>query len=453
MNRLVVIGGNAAGLSAAAAAKRCDSGMEVLVFEQSAYVSYSSCSMPFFISGEVSSPQELIVHDPGYFKQERNIDVHIKHLVTSIHPSRHIIRVRDLTTNASEDVYYSRLMIATGAVPASIRAAGLQHAGIFTLRRMEHVLEIKQFLAEYHPETALIVGAGYIGLEMAEAFSRAGLDVTLVEAAQAALPGSAREIRERISALLAEHGVTFLPGTTVERFIGTQQRVTHALLSSGRECPAGIVLICTGVQPETGPAKAAGIPLGRSGAIHVGPDMETEFPGIYAAGDCAEIPHILTGRAVYFPLATVANKLGRLAGENIAGQRNRFPGVCGTLATRIFNLEYARTGLTQQQALREGFHAVSIVINHRTRASWLRQTSPLIMQMTADPRTGRLLGVEMLGENIGKRIDTVATAIFNRMSVRDIPNLDLAYSPPVSPAWDSLIIAANQLMKKMNRMI
>jgi len=419
--RLLVIGGVAAGLSAAARARRIDAGLEIVVLEKGSTVSYGACGLPYYLEGRVRAAEQLIVHTPEYFRKERNILVRTGARVVSIaHPRRQVV------LESGERVPYDRLVIATGARP---RATNLPPAA-FTLHTLEDAERLRAFLRDRRPKRAVVAGAGYIGLEAADALRRNGLAVTVVEQGSHVLGRDDAELTRTVRQRL-------------ERF-----RVELRLNTPFSAAESGdLAVLATGLIPNVEIAADAGVELGRTGAIRADEHMETNLAGVYAAGDCAEARHLVTGRPSYIPLGTTANKMGRVAGANAAGRRERFPGIAGTAIVNIFGLGVAFTGLSAAQARREGFSPVSARITAHSRADYFGGRS-ITVELVADAGTRRLLGGCVWGEDgVAGRINVIATALQNRMRVEDLEQLDLAYAPPFATVWDPVLIAAQQLSK------
>jgi NADPH-dependent 2,4-dienoyl-CoA reductase/sulfur reductase-like enzyme len=426
--RLVVIGGVAAGLSAAARARRLDRSLEITVLERGDLVSYGACGLPYFVSGQVRSLNQLVTYSPEYFARERNIQVRTTAEVVSIAHAR-----RQLTLNGGERIAYDKLVIATGArVVREIDDADQPH--VFTMQTPSDGARLRAFVLERRPRTAAIIGAGYIGLEAAEALRVLGLRVKIVDSNCQALGRDDAHLTELLGKHLENHRIELRCGERV-RSVETHR--------------ADVVVVAAGFRPNVELATDAGVELGRTGALRVTDRMETNLSGVYAAGDCAETNHIVTGRPVWIPLGTTANKMGRVAGANAAGARERFPGVAGTCIVRICGLDVAFTGLSSAQARENGFDPVSARISAKDRPGYFRGR-PTSVELIADRRSRRLLGATVLGEyGASGRVNVVATALAARMTVDDFEQLDLAYAPPVAPVWDPLLIAAQQLMKQL----
>ena len=450
--RLVVIGGVAAGMSAASRARRLKPDMEIVVFEKSGFVSYGSCGLPYFVSDIIKSPENLVVYDAKFFKEKRNIDVFVHHEVLKIFPAKRSILVKNLENGREFEVNYDKLVIATGARAVKPNIKGIELKGIYTIRFLEDGIAIKNFIRENSPKKALIIGAGYIGMEMAESLVSLGLDVTIVEQMPNILGNMDDEINEIVEQELARNGVKLLKSVSVNEFSGEDGYVKRAMLSNGQVIDVDLVIVGAGIKPNSEIAREAGVELGRSGAIAVNQKMETNVHGIYSAGDCAEAFHLVLNRPVYIPLGTTANKQGKVAGENAAGGNAIFKGIVGTAVFKVFELEVARTGISEKQAKSEGFDYVSTVIEHGSRAHYYPGGSKIRVKLIADKKTGRLLGAEMVGrDGVAKRIDVFATALHARLTVDEIGHLDLSYAPPFAPVWDPILIAANDLEKKIKK--
>jgi NADPH-dependent 2,4-dienoyl-CoA reductase/sulfur reductase-like enzyme len=447
--RLVVIGGVAAGMSAASRARRLNPKIEIMVFEKSGFVSYGSCGLPYFVSDVIKAPENLVVYDAKFFKEKRNIDVYLHHEVLKIFPAKRSVLVKDLKRNKEFEVGYDKLVIATGARAVNPNIKGIDLNGIFTIRFLEDGIAIKNFIRENSPKKASIIGAGYIGMEMAEALVSLGIDVTIVEVMPNILGSMDDEINEVVEAELQKNGVKLLKSTSVVEFVG-DGFVRKAILNNGSSLDVDLVIVGAGIKPNSEIARDAGIEIGRSGAIAVNQRMETNIPGVFAAGDCAEAFHLVLGRPVYIPLGTTANKQGKVAGENAVGGNAIFKGIVGTAVFKVFELEVARTGISEKQAKEEGIDYVSTVIEHSSRAHYYPGGSKIRVKLIAEKRTGRLLGAEMVGrDGVAKRIDVFATALHARMSIGEIAGLDLSYAPPFAPVWDPILIAANDIEKKL----
>lgn len=451
IKRIVVIGGVAAGLSAASKARKLRSDIEIIVFEKSGHISYGACGLPYLISDLIKSPEGLVSHDIKFFKEERNINVFLYHEVVAIYPAKQSVLVRNLRTGAENEYQYDKLMIATGARTFVPLIKGIETKGIFTINTLKDGIETKDFILKNVPKRALIVGAGHIGMEMAEALVIAGMDVTIVARGPDILGTMDEEITKIVEEGLGRNNVTLLKSTSVGEFISENGYIREAILDNSESINADIVIVCIGMRPNSEIAEEAGIEIDHTGAVNVNQRMETNIPGIYSAGDCAMAYHQVLERQVYIPLGTTAIKQGKVAGENMVGGNASFKGIVGTSVLKVFDLEVARTGLSEIDAQIEGFNFISNVVEQNSRAHYYPGGSKIWVKLIAQKNTGRILGAEMIGrEGVSKRIDVFATAIAAKMTVEDIGELDLSYSPPFAPVWDPVLIAANDLKKKIN---
>lgn len=432
--RLLVIGGIAAGLSAAARARRIDPNLEILVLEKGDTISYGACGLPYYVEDRVRSADDLIVYTPEYFRTERNITVRTGAEVVEIAHAR-----REVAPAGGERIHYDRLVIATGARPGGGAITGADQPHVFRLNTFADGIRLKSHLAEKKPRRAVIIGGGFIGLEAVDSLRRNGLSITLFE--------GSRHLLRREDADLTNALVGHLQRFGVKTRLG--ERVPAIEADRVGDTPCDLVLLAVGLQPNAEIAANAGVEMGRTGAIRVDDRMQTNLGGIYAAGDCAEAMHLVTGRPAYIPLGTTANKQGRVAGANAAGVRERFAGVVGTCVLSVFGLGVGMTGLSAEQARREGFSPVSSRIEARARARYFGGKSTMV-ELIADKSSGRLLGGVVTGEQgVAGRINVVAAALHNRMTVDEFERLDLAYAPPFSTVWDPLLIAAQQLVRQI----
>ena len=439
-NRLLVIGGVAAGLSAASRARRLDPNLHITVLEKGPHISYSACGLPYYLAGQVREASDLVVHDAAFFREQREIEVLTGHEAVEIEPGRRRVRAVVTETRQEKAFHFDRLIVATGA-NAEFRMQNEECRTAFNANTLGGAMALQAFLAQANPRRAVVLGGGYIGLEMAEALRTRGLDVTVLERGSEILDGFGAEIAGRVEAAMTGLGVLLVKGCPA-----LAVREGEVISEAGRH-PADVVVVATGLRPNVELAEAAGIAVGSTGAIAADDRMQANLPGVYAAGDCAESVHLVTGRAVWIPLGTTANKQGRVAGENAAGGNARFPGVVGTMVTKVFGLECARTGLSEAQAA--GYRVVSATIEHVTRAHYLGGQK-IVATLLAERGSGRLLGAQMAApEGAAKRIDVLATALHARMTVEQVSNLDLSYAPPVAPVWEAVLIAAQNLLKQL----
>lgn len=439
-------------MTAASQARRRLPEAEITVIERGRFVSFILCGLPYYVADVVQRHEALLAYPLEAFRRERRLDVRTRHEAVALDPKARTVEVVDRDTGTRTVLPYDRLVLAAGAHASRPPVPGINLTGVFTLHSLEAGIELKEFLARERPGRAVIVGGGYVGLEMAEAFRARGQAVTLLEAAPQLLPGSAPEIAALVGAELERHGVDLRLETPVEGISGDANGRVRSVTAGGAEIPADVVLLAVGVRAESALARDAGIAIGRTGAIAVDERLATNYPEIYAAGDGAEALHVVTGRPAYVPLGTTANKQGRVAGENAAGGEAVFRGIAGTAGFKTFDLEVARTGLTDGQAVEAGFRPVATTIVHHTRAPFYPGAAKVTLRLTADAVTGRLLGGQMAGasgEGIAKRMDTIAAALHAGLSLEALESLDLTYAPPFAAAWEAAHLAARELRKRM----
>ncbi len=444
--RMIVIGGVAAGMSAAAKARRVNREMEIVAYEKSGYVSYGSCGIPYFIKGDIKDVPDLVVRTPEQFAKS-GIEVHVHHEVLKVDTESRTVLVRNLETGEEFTDRYDKLVLTTGGKASKPPIPGIDLKHIYTLRVVEDAVAVRSFIRERKPKRAVIVGGGYIGMEMAEALSPHISDITVVEMLPQVLPNMDEEFAALALEELSRNGVEVALESPVEAFEGRDGEV-EAVVAGGKTYPADLVILSVGVRPNATLAKEAGIALGPTGAVAVNEHQETNVPGVYSAGDVAEAHHLVTGKPAYIPLGTTANKQGRVAGENAAGGNAVFSGIVGTAVVKVFGLELARTGLTEREAKKEGFDAASATIKSISRAHYYPDHKPLHVRLVFEKGTKRLLGAQMAGqEGAALRINVLAAALHAQWTVEDVGKLDLGYAPPFAPVWDPILIAANVAKK------
>ncbi len=447
-NRLVVIGGNGAGLSAASHVHRRMPEVETLIFEKSLYSSYGSCGLPYYIEGLVKDPMELIAVPIDELREKRGLDVRISHEVVSIDSEKRQVTVVDLKNKAESQIPYSWLVISTGASPIRPPIPGIDLKGVFTLRSLEDGIYLGRFLKQNSPRRVIIIGGGYIGMEMAEAFSIQGYDITVIEKLPRVLPNFDVELSEKVEDKLREKGIKLRLGSELKEIRGNGG--VNGAITDNEEIEADLVLMGVGIKANAGIAKEAGIEIGHTGAIKVNSRMGTNVRDVYACGDCAEAYHRILDRNVWIPLGDTANKQGRIAGSNIAGEGISFPGIIGTAATKVFEYEVARTGLGEVEATTEGFEVETSIIDAGTRAHYYPGSKTIKIKLIAEKQSGKLLGAQAIGEEgVSKRVDVLATAVWNGMTLDQIAWLDLTYVPPVAPVWDPILVSAQVGMKRV----
>lgn len=450
VRRLVVVGGDAAGMSAAALAKRrAGDDLEVVALERSHHASYSACGIPYWVAGDVDGVAALVARTPEEHRR-RGIDLRLRHEAEAIDLDRRRVEVRDLEGGSTYHLGFDSLVVATGAVPVRPDLPGVGARGVFGVQTLDDGQDVLDALARDRPRTAAVVGGGYVGVEMAEALVRQGLSVTVVDRAPEPMttldPDMGRLVHEAMEGL----GIDVRTSSAVERFVVDAGRV-RGVVVDGATLPADIVVLGTGVRPESTLAAAAGLPLGASGGLRVDGDMGV--PGhadVWAGGDCVETFHRVSRQWVHVPLGTHANKQGRVIGENVSGGSLTFPGVVGTAVSKVCDLEIARTGLGEAEATAAGLRFEAVTVEATTTAGYLPAARPMTLKMLAERGSGRLLGVQIVGrEGSAKRIDTCAVALWNEMTVEEIIGLDLGYAPPFSPVWDPVLVAARAAVSRL----
>ena len=446
--RIVVIGGVAAGMSAASQARRRDPKCEVIVLHRGRDISYSACGMPYNIGDPTRALDDLVIVSAEVARGERGIDVRTRHEVVGIDIARRVVDVIDLDAASAYPMTWDRLVLANGAEAVRPQSPGLDQEGVFVLRELEDARAIKRRLAEVKVASAVVVGAGYIGMEMADVLRGLGIVVSMLEKVDHVLPGFAPAIVEVAQRELDRRGVRVQTGVSLQ---SVQRDGADLIVRTDRgEARAQLVIVSVGTRPDVALARKAGVELGTSGAIAVDSAMRTSAAGVYAAGDCAEAHHLVLDRPAWIPLGTTANKQGKVAGANAAGGDERFGGVVGSAGFKLFDLEVARTGLGAAEIARTGIDAVEAVSHHHTRARSYPGDKPITTVVYAERSGGRLLGAQMIGgDAVAKRIDVFATALHARMTLSQVEALDLSYAPPFSPVYDPILIAASVGMKAL----
>jgi NADPH-dependent 2,4-dienoyl-CoA reductase/sulfur reductase-like enzyme len=437
--RLVVIGGDAGGMTAATQARRLRPELDIVVVEKGDWTSYSACGIPYLVGGHIGSLEELVVRTPQQFRDQHRIDVRLRHEAVGIDLERRSVEVRDHDHGRTVRLPFDQLMLGVGARPRRPDLPGMDADIVHGVQTLGDAADLLGHVERSECGRVVVVGGGYIGLEMAEAFVQRGAAVTVVEQAPEVMRTLDADMGAIVRAAMERQGVEVRVGVGVE---GVGDGVVH---TSDGDLKTDLVVLGLGVQPNSELAAEAGIELGAGGAISVNRRQATSVDGVWAAGDCADSYHLVTTRKVYVALGTVANKQARVAGTNLAGGYATFPGLVGTAATKICDTEIARTGLSEHEAERDGFGYHAVTIESTTKAGYLPESRPLTVKMLAERNSGRLLGAQIVGqEGAGKRIDVVATALHNAMTVEEMTHLDLSYAPPFSPVWDPVLVAARK---------
>jgi NADPH-dependent 2,4-dienoyl-CoA reductase/sulfur reductase-like enzyme len=445
--KLVVIGGDAAGMSAASKVRREQPERKIVVFERGKFTSYAACGMPYFIAGEVDTYDSLIARTPEEFRNEHDIDVHVLHEVVQIDPNGKQVRVKNLQDGDEFWDSYDDLLIATGASPIIPDVPGLDSKGIFSLSVLQTGIDVFEDIEKSKPKEAVIVGGGYIGIEMAEALLNRGMKVTLIDMAPQVMPTMDPDMAELISDYMIRQGIEVYLEEKLDHFNKNENGRVQAVVTDKQEIEAGLVIMGLGVKPNSRLAEEAGLKLGASDAIRVNKKLETSAENIWAAGDCAESYHLVSEKKVFIALGTVASKHGVVAGINLSGGDIEFPGVVGTAITKMKDLEISRTGLSEKEASGLGIEYKTETIESRTRSGYYPGSDKITVKLVAERKSGVIIGGQIIGmKGSAKRIDTIATAITAKMTAQNITDLDLSYAPPFSPVWDPVQIAARRLV-------
>jgi NADPH-dependent 2,4-dienoyl-CoA reductase/sulfur reductase-like enzyme len=443
----VVVGGDAAGMSAASQARkrRGPEDLSIVAFERGRATSYSACGIPYWIGGAVQSEAELVSRTPDQHR-ERGIDVRMRTEVVGIDLDRRVVRARDLEQGQEYDEPFDSLVYATGSVPMRPPVPGIDADGVYGVQVLDDGVALRRELDSGRVHDVVVVGGGYIGLEIAEACQMRGMNVTVVDMSKTPVGTFDPDIGRYIADAVRGIGIDLELGEAVSEVeVGADGRARAVRTAGGTRLQADLVVLGLGVRPNVALAEQAGIPLGMSGGLLVDQRMRTPVEGVWAAGDCVESVHRLSGQRVVVALGTHANKQGRVAGINLGGGYAVFPGVIGTAVTKVCDLEVARTGLSEKEAEAAGFLYVVASVDSTTRAGYFPGAKPIRVKLLAEKRSGRLLGAQIVGrEGAAKRIDVFATAIWNEMGVDEILSLDLSYAPPFAPVWDPVLIAARK---------
>ncbi|MDQ0937471.1 FAD-dependent oxidoreductase [Streptomyces turgidiscabies] len=445
--RLVVIGGDAAGMSAASQARRLKGPgeLEIVAFERGNFTSYSACGIPYWVSGDVPDRDRLIARSAEEHR-DRDIDLRMRTEVMEIDVPGGRVRVRALETGAESWTSYDKLVIATGARPIRPALPGVDAPGVHGVQTLDDGQALLDTLATTEGRRAVVVGAGYIGVEMAEALIKRGYEVTVVNRGAEPMstldPDMGRLVHEAMEGL----GITMVNDAEVTKLLTGDDGRVRAVATEDAEYPADVVVLGIGVRPETTLARAAGLPVGDHGGLLTDLAMRVRgHENIWAGGDCVEVLDLVSGQERHIALGTHANKHGQVIGANVGGGYATFPGVVGTAVSKVCDLEIARTGLREKDADRAGLRFESVTIESTSRAGYYPGAALMTVKMLAEHRTGRLLGVQIVGrEGAAKRVDIAAVALTAGMTVEQMTALDLGYAPPFSPVWDPVLVAARK---------
>lgn len=445
-NKIVVIGGDAAGMSAASKIRREQPDCEIIVFEKSEYTSYSACGIPYFISGEVEEWEELIVRTPEQFKEKYNIQAKTFHEVLEVNTDENKVLVHNYNDKTQFWESYDHLLIATGGKAFCPTVENHTADGIFGIQTITSGQKVDAFITKHKPKKAVIVGGGYIGLEMAEALVLKGLKVTIVNRSEEVMNTLDPDMGKKVHDILVNLGVAIFNTESLKHFEAKDGIVT-AVLTDKKTIKTDLVILGMGTSPNTSFLEKSKIKLSERKAIKVNRNQQTNIKNVWSAGDCAETKNLVTNKPFYIALGTVANKTGLVAGTNIAGGNIKFPGVVATAVCKICSYEIARTGLLEKECVDYKIDYVTTVIKSKTRAGYFPGAKDIYVKLLAEKETGKLLGGQIIGEEgAAKRIDVLATALIYKLTLQNIIDLDLSYAPPFSPVWDPVQTAARKLI-------
>ncbi|HBE79900.1 MAG TPA: CoA-disulfide reductase [Firmicutes bacterium] len=449
MSNIVIIGGSDAGISAALRIRELNPEIIPTMIVADSFPNFSICGLPYYISKEVTCWENL-AHRTRQDIENAGINLLLEHTAQSIHPERKQVNVVD-KSGAIKAVDYDKLIVGTGAISLKPKIIGIDFPGVFFLRWMPDCFKVDEFLNKQSPKTAVIIGAGYIGMEMAESLTKRGLKVNVVESADSVMPSVDVDFGIKIREMLTQNGITVNNNIAIESIdkIGDQLIVKG---TNNYEMATDMVLVAVGSVPNTTLGQSIGIDTGIKGAFKVNIKMETNIPDVYAAGDCVETWHRILKSYTYLPLGTIAHKQGRVAGENAIGGNKEFAGTLGTQSVKIFDKVVARTGLNENEANKAGFQPVSVDFETWDHKVYFPPAEKIYIRVTADQKSKKILGAQILGTyktEVSKRIDIFAAAIFHELTVKEFSDYDLSYTPPLSSPWDPVQMAVQSLERKL----
>ena len=439
--KVVIVGGVAGGATAAARIRRLDEQAEIVVFERSGFISYANCGLPYYIGGVIEDPEDLTLQTPESFFSRFRIHMKVHHEVIAVHPDRKTVSVKNLKTGEEFEESYDKLLLSPGAKPVWPNLPGMNSDKLFTLRTVEDTFRIKEFVDQQKPKSAVMVGGGFIGLEVAENLRELGMDVTIVQRPKQLMNPFDADMASFIHSEVRKHGVKLALGYSVEGFEEKDGGV-DVLLKDREAIHADMVVLAIGVTPESSLAKEAGLALGMKGSILVNDRMETSIPDIYAVGDAVQAKHYVTGEDTLIALAGPANKQGRIAADNICGGDSRYLGSQGSSVIKIFDMTAATTGINETNARKSGLDVDTVILSPMSHAGYYPGGKLMTMKVVFEKETYRLLGAQIVGyDGVDKRIDVLATAIHAGIKATELKDLDLAYAPPYSSAKDPVNMA------------
>ena len=439
--KVVIVGGVAGGATAAARIRRLDEHAEIVVFERSGYISYANCGLPYYIGGVIEDPEDLTLQTPESFYRRFRIHMKVHHEVIAIHPDRKTVSVKNLETGAVLEESYDKLLLSPGAKPVWPNLPGMESKKLFTLRTVEDTFRIKEFVDANKPKSAVMVGGGFIGLEVAENLRELGIEVTIVQRPKQLMNPFDADMASFIHNEVRKHGVNLALGYSVEGFVENGTGI-DVLLKENAPLHTDMVVLAIGVTPESALAREAGLALGIKNSILVNDRMETSIPDIYAVGDAVQVKHYVTGEDTLIALAGPANKQGRIAADNICGGDSRYLGSQGSSVIKVFDLTAAATGFNETNARKSGLEADTVILSPMSHAGYYPGGKVMTMKVVFEKGTYRLLGAQIVGyDGVDKRIDVLATAIHAGLKATELKDLDLAYAPPYSSAKDPVNMA------------
>lgn len=438
--KIVIVGGVAGGASAAARIRRLDENAQVIVFERTGYMSYANCGLPYYIGGTIQDKGDLTLQNPDSFWDRFIVDVRILHEVTDIDPANKTVIVKNLESGKVYEESYDKLLLSPGAKPTRPDMTGIDNDKIFTLRTVEDTLRIEEYIAKNKPQSAAVIGGGYVGIEMAENLHENGIDVTLAEYADHILAPLDYDMAAAVHSKMEENGVKLMLNTTVKGFENAGAKIRT--LTSNGDVLSDMVILSIGVTPDSFLANKAGLQLGIKGSIVVNDRMETSVPDIYAVGDAVEVKHFVTGDKALISLAGPANKQGRIAADNICGLDSRYKGSQGSSIIKVFDMTVASTGINEVQAKKAGIAYDKVVLSPMSHAGYYPGGRVMTLKVIFEKQTEKILGAQIFGfDGVDKRIDVIATAMRANLKASGLAELDLAYAPPYSSAKDPVNMA------------
>lgn len=439
--KIVIVGGVAGGATAAARIRRLDEQADIIIFEKSEFVSYANCGLPYYIGDVITDQDELTLQTPESFWSRFRIQVKTRHEVTAIHVKEKTVTVKDLVTAKEWDEPYDKLLLSPGAKPTKPALQGVESKKLFMLRTVEDTLRIHEYIKAARPKSAVLVGGGYIGVEVAENLREKGLDVTIVQRPKQLMNTLDYDMATLVHSKMRQHGINLRLGKNVTGFLEENGKIV-TLLDGETGIPSDMVLLAIGVSPDSRLAREAGLALGVKGSIAVNDRMETSAPDIYAVGDAVQVKNMVTGEDAVIALAGPANKQGRIAADNICGGDSHYHGSLGSSIIKVFDLAVAGTGLTAKTAKAAGLDYDCVVLSPSSHASYYPGAKTMVMKVVYEKSSCRLLGAQIVGtDGVDKRLDVLATAICAGIKANRIKDLDLAYAPPFSSAKDPVNMA------------